>query len=198
MPTALKRPSGKSGCCPDSPAPTPTCRSSGFRRCHSMSRTWMPCVRSPIRLLRSATMRAAQRPDEEPANQALQGSACNKNVARRPPAGAFARLSGLRAFAAQLAGAAAPALFEEFGPRCDVGVLPQESPALTLGHTPPNAKLDLVVQRVRAALLHYRAVAADHCGLTLRGPPHKELVWVSSPAQCLGYPGDPFFSVDAV
>src|SRR5271169_6026502 len=69
MPTALKRPNGKSGCCPDSPAPTPTCRSSGFRRCHSMSRTWMPCVRSPIRLLRSATMRAAQRPDEEPANQ---------------------------------------------------------------------------------------------------------------------------------
>ena len=43
------RPSGRSGCFPDSPGPTPACRSSGCRRCRSMSRTWRLCARWPIR-----------------------------------------------------------------------------------------------------------------------------------------------------
>ena len=48
-PTARRRPSGRSGCCPGSPGPIPTCRSSGCRRCRSTSPIWRRCGRSPTR-----------------------------------------------------------------------------------------------------------------------------------------------------
>ena len=45
----VRRPSGRSGCCPGSPAPTRMSPSSGCRRCRSTSRIWRRCARSPIR-----------------------------------------------------------------------------------------------------------------------------------------------------
>ena len=52
MPTADRPPSGRSACCPGSPEPTHTCRSSGCRRCRSTSPTSRRYARSPIRSLR--------------------------------------------------------------------------------------------------------------------------------------------------
>src|SRR5882724_8150480 len=76
----------------------------------------------------------------------------------------------------------AVALVEEVRPRHNVGVLFEQCPALALGHATPDAILDLVVERVRRALLHYGAVTADGRGLALCGPAHKEFVGISGRA----------------
>jgi len=89
------------------------------------------------------------------------------------------------------------ALVEVVRPRRDVRVLLEESPTLTLGHAAPYAEFDLVVQGVRATLLHYRAMPADDCGLTLRRSAYEQLVGVGRPAQCLRHPGDALLGLDA-
>jgi hypothetical protein len=61
-------------------------------------------------------------------------------------------------------------------------VLLEQGPALALGHTAPHPELDLVIQRVRSALLHYGTVTADHCGFALGGAPDEQLVRVGGPA----------------
>ena len=100
--------------------------------------------------------------------------------------GRLVRAAAQRAPSAEeSAGAAAAALFEEVRPRDDVRVLLEQCPALALSHAAPDPELDLVVQRVRPALLHYRAVTADHRRLALGGPPNKQLIGVSGPTQCL-------------
>jgi hypothetical protein len=96
-----------------------------------------------------------------------------------------------------LADAAVPAPVEEVRPRHHVGVLPEQRPALALGHAAPNAELDLVVQRVRPAFLHYRAVTADDRGLALGGAADKQFVGIGGPTECSRYPGNPFFGVNA-
>ena len=87
-----------------------------------------------------------------------------------------------------LSDGAGVALVEEVRPRGDLGVLFEQCPALPLGHAAPDAVLDLVVERVRCALLHYRAVTADNRSLTLRGPSHKEFVGIFGLAQRLRDP----------
>jgi len=82
----------------------------------------------------------------------------------------------------ELADAAVPALVEEVRPGHHLGVLLEQGPALPLGHPSPNAELNLVVQRVCPAFLHYRAVTADDCRLALGGAPNEQFVWVSGPA----------------
>src|SRR6516225_982378 len=99
--------------------------------------------------------------------------------------------------AAWSAGAPASPLFEEVRPRNDLGMLLEQSPALALGHAAPHPELDLVVQRVRPALLHHRAVTADHRCLALGRAPDKEFIGIGGPTQCLRDPGNPFFRVDA-
>jgi len=94
------------------------------------------------------------------------------------------------------ADAALLALVEEVRPRHHVGVLLEQGPALALGHASPNAELDLVVQRVRPALLHYRTVTADHRGLPLGGPPDKQFVGIGGSTQRLGHPRNPVLRVD--
>ena len=93
--------------------------------------------------------------------------------------GAAAQWEGV---ATELAYAAVSPLVEEVRPGDDLGVLPEQSPALALGHAAPNAELDLVVQRVRPALLHHRAVTANDRRLALRGSPNKQFIGVSGPA----------------
>lgn len=69
-------------------------------------------------------------------------------------------------------------------------MLLQQCPALALSHTAPDAELDLVVQGIRGAFLHNRAVPADHGGLALGGAADKEFVGVSRPAQRLRNPAE--------
>jgi len=47
--------------------------------------------------------------------------------------------------------------------------------AAPLGHAAPDAELNLVVQCVCSAFLHYRAMAADHRGFTLGGAPERRV-----------------------
>jgi len=49
----------------------------------------------------------------------------------------------------------------------------QQSPALTLGHTAPHPELNPVIERLRPALRHHRAVTADNRSLTLFRPTYK-------------------------
>jgi hypothetical protein len=76
-------------------------------------------------------------------------------------------------------------------------VLLEQGPALAFRHAAPHSELDLVIQCIRSALLHYRTVTADHGGLALGGTPDEQFVRVGGPAQCFRDPGNPFFCVDA-
>jgi hypothetical protein len=84
-----------------------------------------------------------------------------------------------------LSGGAGPALVQEFGPGHNLRVLLEQGAALPFGHAAPDAEFDLVVESVRRAFLHHRAVATNRRGLALRGPSHKELIWIGGPAQSL-------------
>ena len=75
------------------------------------------------------------------------------------------------------------ALFQELRPRDDLGVFFEQSPALTFSQAAPDAVFDLVVEGVSGALLHDRAVPADHRGFALCGPPHEEFVRIRAPTQ---------------
>lgn len=72
-----------------------------------------------------------------------------------------------------LSGGARTVRVEEIRPRNDLGMLLEQCPALPLGHTAPDAVLDVVVECMGAALLHNRAVTADNRSLALRRPLHK-------------------------
>ena len=67
---------------------------------------------------------------------------------------------------------------KEIGPGNDVGMLFEQRAPLTFGHASPDTELDAIVQRVSATLGDDRAVAADHRGLALSGPPNEELIGV--------------------
>ena len=64
-------------------------------------------------------------------------------------------------------------------------MLLEQGTALALGHTAPDAELDLVVQGVGTAFGDDGAVPADDCGLALGGSPHEELIGVCLAAACL-------------
>src|SRR5438270_159526 len=92
------------------------------------------------------------------------------------PEGGPGKPTDLFGGAGESADAAAPALVEKIRPGDDLGVLLEQSPALTLGHAAPHSELDLVIECVGTALLHYRAVTADHCGLALGGTADEQFV----------------------
>ena len=71
---------------------------------------------------------------------------------------------------------------EELRPGHHLGVLLKERAALAFGHAAPHTEFDAVVQRVSAALQHYRTMSADHCSFALRGPPDEQLVGISRTA----------------
>lgn len=61
-------------------------------------------------------------------------------------------------------------------------MLEQHGPALTLGHSTPDAELDAVVEGVGEALGDDRAPLADHFGVLLGRPPHEQGVGVDAHA----------------
>src|SRR5947209_11366303 len=77
-----------------------------------------------------------------------------------------------------LSDGAGVALAEKVAPRRDVWMLLEQSRALALRHAAPDPELDLVVERLRPALVRHRAVPADHRSLTLGRPPHKQFVGI--------------------
>src|SRR5947209_16476676 len=73
-----------------------------------------------------------------------------------------------------LSDGAGVALAEKVAPRRDVRMLLEQSLALALRHAAPDPELDLVVERLRPALVRHRAVTADNRSLSLGGPLHKQ------------------------
>ena len=72
-------------------------------------------------------------------------------------------------------------------------MLPDELPALTLGHPAPDAELDPVVERLGKALGDDGAVATDHSRSILRRATGEEFVGVSGSAQSFRDPGNATF-----
>jgi len=87
---------------------------------------------------------------------------------------------------------------EEVSPGDDLGVLLEQGTALAFGHAAPDAEFDAVIECIGAAFEDHRAVAADDCGLALRGTADEELIGIGLAAPSLGYPGNPGLGLRAV
>jgi len=72
-------------------------------------------------------------------------------------------------------------------------MLPDELPALKLGHAAPDPELDPVVECVGKALGDDSAVATDHSGSILRRATNEELVGISGSTQSFRDPGNATF-----
>ena len=86
---------------------------------------------------------------------------------------------------------------EELGPGHHVWVLLQQGPSLPFGHPAPDTELDLVVQRICAALRDDGAVPTNHGCFPLCGAPNEEFVGVSGPTARLRHPRDACLCRDA-
>ncbi len=67
-------------------------------------------------------------------------------------------------------------------------MLAQQRPTLAFGHPSPDSELDTIVEGIRAAFELNRAMPTDRCRLTLRCPPHEQLVRIYFPASGPGHP----------
>ena len=72
-------------------------------------------------------------------------------------------------------------------------MLPDEFPALTLGHAAPDAELNPVVERVGEALGDDGALATYQCRSILRRAADEEFVGISGSTQRFGDPGEATF-----
>ena len=72
-------------------------------------------------------------------------------------------------------------------------MLPDEFPALTLGHAAPDAELNPVVERIGEALGDDGALATYQCRSILRRAAHEEFVGISGSTQRFGDPGEATF-----
>ena len=77
-------------------------------------------------------------------------------------------------------------------------MLLEQRPALTLGHSTPDAELDPIVQSVGATLGDHRAVPADHGGFALSGAADEQLVRVRLATPGLRNPGNTRFRLRAL
>jgi hypothetical protein len=68
---------------------------------------------------------------------------------------------------------------EEICPGNYFRVLLEQCAALPFGHPTPDAELNAVIQRVRAAFHDDRTVPTNHCRFALRGAADEELIGVS-------------------
>jgi len=87
---------------------------------------------------------------------------------------------------------------KEVGPGNHLGVLLEQSEALSFGHASPHTELHAIVERIGAALQNHRAVPADHGGFALGGPADKQFVRVRLSTAGLGDPGNPGLGLRAV